>query len=347
MMQINSPLSNIAEVLKQAVTSAVSYRATLNKNEAATRAVLIDPVLRALGWDTGNTTMVEVEKTDTNMINRVDYALFDSNSIVKVVVEAKPLGTALIQPGIKKNLVQYAFTYDPQGIFLTDGLVWHHYTNFQPGNTVPSRMLNIETDDPIEVAAYLVQALDAAKYWPEQPDIDVLQQQVTQLDSALATLTQEVAHLRAAASTRLTNAGSNQTGPVNPPLLPDPVGVTFVDLGAMPDATGTKPDKLRLPDGSVMSVTRWKDVLRECCKFVLANNPALPVPFGDKSGKKVSLFAPVRPQKGISAVEEQYNGRTIYIYLNYDANHCVENAIHVLKQIPAGRHVIQAAVSFH
>ena len=67
------------------------YRSTLKKNEAATRAVLIDPVLRSLGWDTANTYMVEVEKRMDSV--RADYALYDSNSAPQIIVEAKALGT--------------------------------------------------------------------------------------------------------------------------------------------------------------------------------------------------------------------------------------------------------------
>ncbi len=62
-MRIQSPLSNLSDVLAQIKDSANQYQGTLKKNEASTRAVLIDPVLRELGWDTANTYMVEVEKT--------------------------------------------------------------------------------------------------------------------------------------------------------------------------------------------------------------------------------------------------------------------------------------------
>ena len=43
-----SPLANLSNVLRIVKESANNYDSTLRKNEAATRAVLIDPVLRAL-----------------------------------------------------------------------------------------------------------------------------------------------------------------------------------------------------------------------------------------------------------------------------------------------------------
>jgi hypothetical protein len=62
-VQFQSPLSNLCDVLGEIKGSARQYQSILTKNEASTRAVLIDPVLRALGWDTANTHMVEIEKT--------------------------------------------------------------------------------------------------------------------------------------------------------------------------------------------------------------------------------------------------------------------------------------------
>jgi predicted type IV restriction endonuclease len=94
---------------------------------------LIDPVLRALGWDTANTSMVEVEKTLDQA--RVDYALYDK-AVVRVIIEAKSLSTNLAQTGFIMSLVNYAFTFQLQDIFLTDGIIWQHFTNFQPGNRI-------------------------------------------------------------------------------------------------------------------------------------------------------------------------------------------------------------------
>ena len=111
-MRVVSPLSNLSDVLSQVKSSAARYAITLSKNEAATRAVLIDPILRALGWDTANTSMVEVEKT--LLQTRADYALYDINGDVKVVVEAKQLGDNLNQQSVVLSWVNYAFRFGIQ-----------------------------------------------------------------------------------------------------------------------------------------------------------------------------------------------------------------------------------------
>ncbi len=118
----------------------------------------------------------------------------------------------------------------------------------------------------------------------------------------------------------------------------------FIKLEDLENATGKKPSHLRLPDGTVLSVKTWKDVIRESCRFVLAHNPTLPMPYPDRFGKKVSLFSTVKPAKGISYVTEEYNGQTIYIYVNYNTNNCIRNAIYILEQVPQSNSSVPAAV---
>jgi hypothetical protein len=340
-VRIQSPLSNLSEVLRQVNASAKLYQATLASNEAATRAVLIDPILRALGWDTANTSMVEVEKTLGK--SRADYALYDSNSSVRIIIEAKPFNANLNQPDIVLSLVHYAFTFKLQDIFLTDGIVWHHYTNFQPENVGTSKVLDLAHDDPIECAAYLVQSLDAAKYWVEEQTIDTLAQQIAQLESTVATLQRDLIELQ---QSRMLPTAPKPTPPTSIPPRPDISSGTFIPLHQVVPSTQRKPIRLRLPDGTVLRIEKWKDILRECCKFALVINPSIPIPLPDRAGKKVSLFNTVRPPLGISYLTEQYNGQTIYIYVNYDANNCIANAIHILKQVPSSLRVAEPAISF-
>jgi hypothetical protein len=345
-MRIKSPLSNLSDTINQVKESAAQYRETLRRNEAATRAVLIDPVLQALGWDTANTYMVEVEKSLEQ--TRVDYALYDHNASVRIVVEAKALGSDLNDRTVTMNMVKYAFTYGIQDIFLTDGLVWEHITTIQPGN-IDRKVVDFRSDNPVDSAVYLVQRLDAARFWPEEQTIDVLAQKVGQLESALASLQKEVSQLTALQQVRPTlTKPSPPTIPLPLPTGPSTISAdqVFVDLDTIVDVTGKKPSFLRLPDGAVVNTSSWGAVLRECCKFALANNPHIPIPLPDRAGRKVRLFDAVKPPTGISFVTEDYNGGTIYIYVNYDANNSVANAVHVLNQVPQAAKKAKAGVVF-
>jgi hypothetical protein len=328
-MPYNSPLRKLSDTLIQIQDSARLYQKTLKKNEAATRAVLIDPVLRSLGWDTANTSMVEVEKTIDNV--RADYALFDSNNIPRIIVEAKSLGTELNQRSLAMALVNYAFSFSLNDVFLTDGIIWEHFDNFQPGNVLPSKTLNLAIDNPVDCAAYFVQHLDAAKYWLDEQSIDELSQRVDELENIIANLQKKVAELT----------------PINVaiPEIPKPVKEEkYIPLAELDEIAGKKPSRFRLPNGEIIEINSWKEILRESCKFTLLHNPSLQIPFPDRVGKRVNLFSFTKPANKVSYVNEQYNGQRIIIYLNYDSNNCIANALYILDKSPEVLRKVQPAI---
>ena len=318
-MRIRSPLSNISDILGQVKESANRYNNTLQANEAATRAVLIDPVLRALGWDTANTCMVEVERTLHR--SRVDYALYDNTSKVRIIIEAKALHTNLNRRDFVMNLVDYAFTFGLQDIFLTDGIIWQHFTSFKPGNVEPVKSLNLHQGDPIEIAAYLVQRLDAAKFWPEEQTIDRLAQQVDQLETTVSVLHREFENIKSIVKKQQ----------IIEPILPTQQFIPLIELG---DTNNVSPAIFMLPDGTTAPVRRWKDVLVESCKFVLKNNDNIPVPLSDRAGRNTMLFSITKPHNNRSFITEQYNGQMIYIHTNYDRKNCISNSIYILQKTP-------------
>jgi len=167
-MKINSPVTVITDVLEQINENAKKHEAKLRTNEAATRTVLIDPILKALGWDISNPEMVEMEKTygDT----RLDYGLLDSSGKVQVIVEAKSLGTNLSDVKITAKLFTYGFTYGIQNIILTDGIIWQHYQQVAPGKIAPE-IIDISSDPALKSADFFISKLDAARFWFTIPEI--------------------------------------------------------------------------------------------------------------------------------------------------------------------------------
>lgn len=329
-MQIQSPLSNLRDVLLQINDSARDYATSLKSNEDATRAALVDPVLRALGWNVGNPNMVEVEKTlATPKQSRVDYALYDINGTIRTIIEAKPLGQLLHSHA--HQLVQYAFQFKVTSLFLTNGIEWHHYTNFSPDHFVPSKTVNLTTDNLVEVAAFLVRELDAANFWPDQPDVDTMAQDINQLRSDLLTLQQKMAHL-----------GFGSGPVVNPPDS----NANWTELNKIGNATKTRPSLLRLPDGSQIPVKYWKDVLAIVCKYVLTNVKNISVPLPDRSGRTVNLLDANPPPKGIAFITEVYNGRNIYIHTNYSAENHIANSLYILTYLPATNTGLEVAVIY-
>ncbi len=337
-MRIESPLSNLRDVLAQVRETAKTYNSTLATNEDATRAALIDPVLRALGWDTANIDMVVVEKTHTyaGTMSRPDYALQDKDARVRFIVEAKPLGRVQSQLALKHilQLAGYANAFNKvKDLFLTDGLVWQHYdlSVATANNIKPLQTLDIgdtSLDSLNQTATYLIQKLDAAQVWPEEQE--VVSPEILKLQQDYSALEQRIAAL--------------ETGSASPPLPPKPI--VWVDISKLQDVKNTNPSQLRFPDGSQVPVGSWAQALIAMCEFVIRNNSTLTLPFKDKAGGRHNLLDTVPFATGKSSKIETRSGRAVFIYRNYSANDCVANIKHILSQMPAAKQSMNPAVVY-
>lgn len=71
----------------------VQTKAPVNNHETSTRYILIDPILRTLGWDISNpaecVVEYEVARRGNYPATRVDYVLKDSTGEPAIVIEAK------------------------------------------------------------------------------------------------------------------------------------------------------------------------------------------------------------------------------------------------------------------
>lgn len=326
-MQIKSPIRQLVETLEQVKHSAKQHEGKLRKNEATTRAALIDPVIRALGWDTANPEMVEFERyyRDT----KLDYALSDRSGEVRIIVEAKALMENLNDDKIFTKILSYGITYKIPNVFLTDGIIWKHY-KLAEFNKLEPVVLDLNKDSLVACAKYLIDTLDAAQYWEEdgaQPSERIVESIPKRIDPSVpvfASLLPET-HVSSA-------------------LTPE----TFISLTDLEEnLAGKKPPVwFRLPDGTKKPVKSWRDILLESVNFVLNFQPSLPIPLPDKAGKKCKLIDFQKmTQKGM-IVKGKYQGREVFIYLNYDSNHIISNAVYVLNFLPVEVCKVTAAVSY-
>ena len=104
------------------------HREQIEAYEVRTRTALIDPMLRALGWDVSDPALVTIE---AKMVRGwADYALLDGNGETVVLVEAKKLSDKDI-PFVQ--IVSYAVSEQMEGksdiryCAITNGDVWHLY----------------------------------------------------------------------------------------------------------------------------------------------------------------------------------------------------------------------------
>jgi len=319
---MNSPIFRLIQILEHVRATAEEHQNILSKNEAATRAALIDPVLRALGWDISDPQRVEVEKTEGG--SQIDYAL-QSDGEYKFAIEAKKL-----EEDLTKHFVQiatYSITLKVADLFITDGIRWDHYQDISHNNQDPVRKLHLTSDALSDVAAYLVQHLDAALFVTESPVEDRLAELTRQFES----LKSEVEGLKKHIEVKniIDKSGSM------PVALPS--SKNWQELSKNTDYTGKRPVELRLPDGENKKVSTWKDVLVECCRFALNANPLLlkKVPMPDKIGRKIQLVQRVKPASSASYASITINGETLWIHTTYSSKMAVENCLYIIDQVPA------------
>lgn len=96
--------------------------------EQDTKAALIGPVLRALGWDTEDLEDVKLEHRLKSNHNPVDYALFLRRE-ARLFIEAKPLGARLDDVRWAGQMLGYAAMAGVEWVALTDGDEWRIYNS--------------------------------------------------------------------------------------------------------------------------------------------------------------------------------------------------------------------------
>lgn len=115
--------------LVETLRERINLQPSIISSEWQTRYALIDPLLRGLGWDTGNPTMVVPEDGSGN--GRADY-LLQADGKPCMVIEAKRLGASLRDA--QRQAVEYAMDVSRQARYftVTNGKEWMVYDTHKP-----------------------------------------------------------------------------------------------------------------------------------------------------------------------------------------------------------------------
>lgn len=97
-------------------------------NEQNTKSTLIQPVLRALGWDVEDFNEVHLEYRQKSRDKPVDYAMMLEQTPC-LFVEAKPLGESLDDRKWANQIMGYASVAGVQWVVLTDGNEYRIYNS--------------------------------------------------------------------------------------------------------------------------------------------------------------------------------------------------------------------------
>lgn len=117
-------------------------------NEMLVRYVLVDPLLRVLGWDTEDPDQVYPEHSIQQ--GRVDYAL-KIDKTIKAFIEVKALG------GLNDNVIfdklKYCVAEGVQYFIVTDGDIWQVYDTHNPSPLKEKLVASwkISTDEPSKI----------------------------------------------------------------------------------------------------------------------------------------------------------------------------------------------------
>ena len=114
----NVSLEDLVELIEILKSKAAKHEAILRKNEIMTRYVLIDPLLRKLGWDLTDPDVVMLEDRNVSSKNKTDYRMGNV-----MIVEAKNLGKMPDKGKVRKYLNEEDVQY---GV-VTNGMQWNVY----------------------------------------------------------------------------------------------------------------------------------------------------------------------------------------------------------------------------
>ena len=118
----------LEETIKEARRVLTELNEYLRGNETATRALVIDGVLTALGWDIKDPARVRLEHRSHG--NKVDYVLVSSAGAFLAVVEAKPADSGPKETD-RRQASGYATEIGARYAVLTNGGRWEAWEMVQ------------------------------------------------------------------------------------------------------------------------------------------------------------------------------------------------------------------------
>jgi hypothetical protein len=126
--------------------------------EQNTKASLIEPVIKALGWDVLDPDEVHREYRRRSADNPVDYALLIMRT-PRLFIEAKGLGENLDDPRWANQTISYAAVASVEWVALTDGSEWRIYNAHAPVPIEQKLFRSVRLAEDIDQAAEVLTLL--------------------------------------------------------------------------------------------------------------------------------------------------------------------------------------------
>ena len=308
------------------------HREYLSQDETRTRQVLIDPLLKELGWDVGDPGEVEleyqIEKQYDVGKNRADYVL-KSGSKLAAVIEAKRLGSALSDKATNQVL-NYANAKGVPWMLVSDGNEWTMYEVFKRGE------LNERVRMSFVVSATAASecALKSLALW--RPNICEADGPVDAVEPVLTDDAPQLTTGSPSASEVEVDGIGTQRGRA---ISPEPAMAALADQGNWltlfeKHPTKSKPTHIRVGDGSTKEVKTWVEAYVEVARSLYETNAL--------NRSKIPMTVPGGKRYLVNRSPENADGSAFYIPKQFvqglwldahgGAKYVPGKAVHLLRQ---------------
>ena len=294
-------LDDLKETIETLRKRIKEHRAYLEGYETRTRQVLVDPMLRALGWDVEAPHSVGLEYG----IKRkwVDYALMGSDKPI-AVIEAKVLGAPL-DDDVKQQVLNYANTDGIDYMVVTDGDHWQMFDVFKRGQ-LEDRVLmefRLTRDEPYACA------LQALGLW--RPNLASGEPPKEATTPVMIKSSPEP-------------KPSSEKAVVEPSNNGDWVPIKSLEI-KKEEKRPTSPNAIKFPNASPKSIKNWVDLLAGVAQYLVETNR---ISAEDCPVHKTGLRRYLVHTEPIHATGTEFNNKRKIgkLWLNTDYN-----AIHILK----------------
>ena len=295
-------LESLLELVETLKARIDEHGDQLRQSEALTRYALIDPLLRELGWDTGDPALVIPEYASGH--GKADYALLSESKPI-MMVEAKKLGTQLGPVVIQ--VIGYCLMEGTEHFSVTDGQRWQVYETHKTGSIDEKRVVEFDLRD--QSAAEV--CLKALALWRPSvqsgyaaPGLDPVVQPPEALPVSQAPIT------------------------VEPPIVVDEY--EWYPLTEVSSDGDQKPAEMKLPDGDHVPTPYWNSLMTKSTRWLLDNghlaHSSLPIRSGRRYLASTESVHPngTQMRRGI-----EVSG--VWVEANYGASDCIRNAIAIIK----------------
>lgn len=236
-------LESLLELVETLKVRIDEHGDQLRQSEWLTRYALIDPLLRELGWETDNPSLVIPEYQSGH--GRADYALFGDGKPV-MMVEAKKLGTQL-RDSVLSQGIQYCLEKGTKHFSVTDGQRWEVYETHKPVPIDEKRVVEFDLKHPSSAEV----CLKALALW----------RLLVQSDHAA------LEHEPVVSPTESVSVSPSATVTTIPPIGDEHEWHSLIQLNAIRDK---KPTGMMFPDGGRTQFKHWEHLPVEAVRWLIA-----------------------------------------------------------------------------